>query len=59
MKAVYEVVLGKGAGAERKAERFLPQGSDMTARVKTVQECLAHSLEFLGDVTSNINIEEL
>lgn len=58
MKAVYEVVVGEGAGAGREAERFLPLGSDMTARVKSVQEYRAHGLEVFGDVTNNVNIEK-
>ncbi|KAK3172009.1 hypothetical protein OEA41_004093 [Lepraria neglecta] len=58
MKAVYEVVVGEGAGAGREAERFLPLGTDMTARVKMVQEYLAHGLEVFGDVTNNVNIDK-
>ena len=34
MKAVYEVVVGEGAGVGREAERFLPLGTDMTAWVQ-------------------------
>ncbi|KAI4171643.1 MAG: hypothetical protein LQ343_004121 [Gyalolechia ehrenbergii] len=41
MKAVYEVVVGEGAGAGREAETLLPLGSDMTARVKGVQDALS------------------
>lgn len=58
MKAVYNIVTGEGAGAGREAERFLPLGTDMTARVKTVQDYLAHSLEVFGDVTNNVNIDK-
>ena len=58
MKAVYEVVVGEGAGAGREAERFLPLGTDMTARVKTVQEYLAHSLEVFGNVTNNVGMDK-
>ena len=57
MKAVYEVVVGEGAGAGREAERFLPLGTDMTVRVKMVQEYLAHGLEVFADVTNNVNID--
>ncbi len=53
MKAVYNVVTGEGAGAGREAERFLPLGTDMTAR-----DYLAHSLEVFGDVTNNVNIDK-
>lgn len=58
MKAVYEVVVGEGAGAGHEAERFLPLGTDMTARVKMVQDYLAHGLEVFGDVTNNVNIDK-
>lgn len=58
MKAVYEVLVGEGAGAGREAERFLALGSDMTARVKMVQDYLAHGLETFGDVTNNVNIDK-
>lgn len=59
MKAVYEVIVGKGAGARCKAERFLPLGTSMTARVvEVVQEHLAHGLEVIGDVTNNVNIDK-
>ena len=54
MKAVYEVVVGEGAGAGREAERFLPLGTDMTARVKTVQNYLGHGLEAFGHVTDHV-----
>ncbi|KAI4126887.1 MAG: hypothetical protein LQ338_003501 [Usnochroma carphineum] len=58
MKAVYEVVVGEGAGAGREAERLLPLGSDMTARVKMVQDSLAHSLESFRDVTNGVDIDK-
>lgn len=58
MKAVYEVVVGEGAGTGREAERFLPLGTDMTVRVKMVQEYLAHGLEAFADVTNNINMDK-
>lgn len=58
MKAVFEVVVGEGAGDGREAERFLPLGTDMTARVKGVQEYLAHGLEVFGDVTNNVSIDK-
>jgi hypothetical protein len=59
MKAVDEVVVGEGAGAGREAERFLPLGTNMTARVvEVVQEYLAHGLEVFGDVTNNVNIDK-
>ncbi|MCJ1232049.1 hypothetical protein MMC12_008730, partial [Toensbergia leucococca] len=53
MKAVYEIVVAEGAGVGREAERFLPLGTDMTARVNMVQEYLAHGLEVFADVTNS------
>ena len=58
MKAVYEVVVGEGAGAGKEAEKFLPLGTDMTARVKLVRDSLEHSLEVFGDVTNNVGIDK-
>ena len=58
MKAVYEVVTGNGAGVGREAEKFLPLGTDMTARVKVVQDYLAHSLEVFADITNNVGLDK-
>ncbi|KAL8709925.1 MAG: hypothetical protein Q9220_005375 [cf. Caloplaca sp. 1 TL-2023] len=58
MKAVYEVVVGDGAGAGRGAERLLPLGSDMVVRVKGLSESLIHSLEVFGKVTDNVSISK-
>lgn len=58
MKAVYEVVVGEGVGVGRAAERLLPLGSDITVRIKVVQDYLAHALEVFGDVTNNVNLDE-
>lgn len=54
MNAVYDVVTGEGVGAGREGERLLPLGRDMTARVKLVQEQLAHSLEVFGEVCNSV-----
>lgn len=51
-------MVGEGVGAGRQSERFLPLGSDMTARVKTVQKYLAHGLEGFDEVTKNVNIKK-
>lgn len=58
MKAVYEVVVGEGAGTGREAERFLPLGTDMTTRVKVVQDYLSHGLDTFEDVTDSVKIED-
>lgn len=57
MKAVYELVVGEGAGVGHEAERFLPLGSDMTVRIKRVQDYLGHALEVFGNVTNGVNLE--
>ncbi|KAL8758838.1 MAG: hypothetical protein Q9199_001188 [Rusavskia elegans] len=58
MKAVYEVVVGEGAGTGHEAEKFLPLGSDMTVRVKGVQDAFAHSLEVFKHVTNSVDIDK-
>lgn len=54
MKAVYEVVVGEGVGAGREAERLLPLGRDLAARIKTVQDYYAHAMEVFGDICNNV-----
>ncbi|KAG8530511.1 uncharacterized protein KY384_005014 [Bacidia gigantensis] len=58
MKAVYDVVVGEGAGAGHEAERFLPLGTDMFARVTTVRDYLSHAQEVFGDITNNVGIDK-
>jgi hypothetical protein len=58
MKAVYEVVVGQGAGSGKEAEPLLLLGSDMIPRAKLVQDGLVHSLEVFGEVTGNVNIDK-
>ena len=58
MKAVYELVVGEGAGKGKEAERFSPLGTNMTARVKTVQEYMANSLEVFADVTKDVSVDK-
>lgn len=58
MQVVYEVVRGEGRGAGRETEKFLPLGSDMTARVKGLQESLGHALEVFGHVTDHVDVEK-
>ncbi|KAK9323708.1 hypothetical protein V1517DRAFT_89318 [Lipomyces orientalis] len=54
IKAIYEVVMGKGAGAGREDETFLPLGRDLAARVTHLQDYYAHSMEVFGDVCNNV-----
>ena len=58
MKAVYEVVMGVGVGAGHEAEKFLPLGRDLAARVKLLQDQFAHSLEVFGEVCNNVYIDK-
>ncbi|KAJ5371576.1 Short-chain oxidoreductase [Penicillium concentricum] len=58
MQAVYQVVIGEGVGEGRQTEKLLPLGSDMTPRVKGVQEYLRHALEVFGSVTTNVDIDK-
>jgi NAD(P)-dependent dehydrogenase (short-subunit alcohol dehydrogenase family) len=59
MKAVYEVVVSEGVGAGREAERFLPLGKDLVARIKQIQDGYTHTLEVFEDVASNVNRDDI
>ncbi len=54
MKAVYEVVTGEGIGTGHEGECFLPLGTDMATRVKTVHGYLQHAQEVFGPLTSSV-----
>ncbi|KAL4991800.1 hypothetical protein BDW68DRAFT_198088 [Aspergillus falconensis] len=58
MQAVYQVVAGEGVGEGHRAEKLLPLGSDMTPRLKGVQDYLGHALEVFGAVTNNVGFDE-
>lgn len=58
MQALYQVVVGEGVGEGLEAERLLPLGSDMTPRLKGMQDFLGHALEVFEGVTNNVNIDE-
>ncbi|KAJ5094520.1 Short-chain dehydrogenase/reductase SDR [Penicillium angulare] len=57
-KAIYEVVVGKGAGAGREGERFLPLGSDMVSRVALIRDQSDHALQVFGDTAGSIAVEQ-
>ena len=57
MKAVYEVVMGEGAGAGREAKKLLPLGNDMKTRLQRVHDYLAHSLDVFGDITDSVALD--
>ncbi|KAI5861576.1 putative short-chain oxidoreductase [Durotheca rogersii] len=58
MRAVYEVVLGRGsAGAGRGDETLLLLGADMTARAEGVRAYLGRALEAFKDVTGNVGVD--
>lgn len=56
VKAIYEVVVGEGVGAGQEAERFLPLGRDLAARVNQVQDQYSHSMEVFGYICNNVYI---
>jgi hypothetical protein len=56
MQAVYEVVVGEGLGEGHETEKLLPLGSDMTPRLKGVQDYLGHVLEVFGSVTNSVDV---
>ncbi|KAJ5953076.1 Short-chain oxidoreductase [Penicillium vulpinum] len=58
MQAVYQVVTGEGFGEGRQTEKLLPLGSDMTPRLKGVQEYLGHALDVFGSVTNSVDVDK-
>lgn len=58
MKAVYEVVVGEGVGAGKEAEKVLPLGSDITPRLKGLQDNAGHVIEVFGSVTDGVDIDK-
>jgi hypothetical protein len=58
MQAVYQVVVGEGVGEGHEAEKLLPLGSDMTPRLKGVQDYLGHALEVFGSVTNSVDVDK-
>ena len=58
MKAVYEVVVGEGAGAGKEAEKFLPLGSDISPRLKGAQDFFGHAIEVFGTVTNGVDVDK-
>ncbi|KAJ5497535.1 Short-chain oxidoreductase [Penicillium fimorum] len=58
MQAVFQVVTGEGVGEGHQAEKLLPLGSDMTPRLKGVQEYLGNALEVFGSVTNSVDVDK-
>ena len=58
MAAAYEVIVGEGRGSGHEAERFLPLGTDATARMKGVQEYYAHAMEVFGHITNDVGVDK-
>ncbi|KAJ5667093.1 Short-chain dehydrogenase/reductase SDR [Penicillium longicatenatum] len=56
-KAIYEVVVGEGAGAGHENERSMALGRDMLTRLASVRDQYAHTLEVLGDVCGSVDLE--
>ncbi|GIJ83637.1 hypothetical protein Asppvi_002467 [Aspergillus pseudoviridinutans] len=58
MQALYQVVVGEGVGEGHEPEKLLPLGSDMTPRLKGVQDYLGHALEVFGSVTNSVDVDK-
>jgi NAD(P)-dependent dehydrogenase (short-subunit alcohol dehydrogenase family) len=58
MKAVYEAVVAEGMGEGKESEKLLPLGSDITPRLKGMQEYYGHSIEVFGAVTDGVCVEK-
>ncbi|KAJ5193700.1 hypothetical protein N7491_001031 [Penicillium cf. griseofulvum] len=58
MQALYQVVAGEGVGEGHQTEKLLPLGSDMTPRLKGVQDYLGNALEVFGSVTNNVDVDK-
>ncbi|OJJ89360.1 uncharacterized protein ASPGLDRAFT_54022 [Aspergillus glaucus CBS 516.65] len=58
MKALYQVVVGEGVGEGYEVEKLLLLGSDMTPRLKGVQDYLGHALDVFGLMTNNVNVDK-
>ncbi|KAJ5920834.1 Short-chain dehydrogenase/reductase SDR [Penicillium verhagenii] len=56
-KAIYEIVVGQGAGNGHEAEQFLPLGRDMIPRVGLVRDQYSHALEVFGDVSGSVHLD--
>ncbi|KAJ5933388.1 Short-chain dehydrogenase/reductase SDR [Penicillium verhagenii] len=56
-KAIYEIVVGQGAGDGYEAEQFLPLGRDMIPRVGLVRDQYSHALEVFGDVSGSVHLD--
>jgi NAD(P)-dependent dehydrogenase (short-subunit alcohol dehydrogenase family) len=54
VKAMYEVIVSEGIGEGREAERFLPLGRDVAARIRHVVDQWNHTLDVFGPVTNNV-----
>jgi hypothetical protein len=57
MKAVYEAVVGEGIVAGKESEKLLPLGSDITPRLKGMQDYYGHAIEVFGAVTDGVGVE--
>ncbi|KAK4182846.1 hypothetical protein QBC35DRAFT_395168 [Podospora australis] len=54
MKALYEVVVGEGVGKGKEAERMLPLGREIPARIKLVTDGYQRALDAFGDICNNV-----
>ncbi|KAK4198274.1 putative short-chain oxidoreductase [Triangularia verruculosa] len=54
VRAVYEVIVGEGAGADKEKERMLPLGRDVAVRIGEVIATYRRALEVFGDICNNV-----
>lgn len=58
MRAVYEVVIGEGAGKGHEDELFLPMGSDMVTRVGLATDFMQRGLDAFRETADSVNIDK-
>jgi NAD(P)-dependent dehydrogenase (short-subunit alcohol dehydrogenase family) len=56
-RAIYEVVVGEGAGAGHQKEMILPLGTDIVPRLEEAKERYDHAMEVFGHVCNNVSID--
>lgn len=57
VKAIYEVVVGEGAGMSLARERQIVLGKDCAVRVDEVRQELEHMMEVCGGICNNVDID--
>ncbi|KAK8065404.1 hypothetical protein PG997_012151 [Apiospora hydei] len=57
VRAVYDVMVGEGAGAGRGTEVQMVLGKDSAVRAVEVRDGLDHMLETFGDICNNVDVD--